>query len=444
MRRCVRSTLVLLLALLAGALGAAAPASAAGAGGDRSNPCAGPAPADNHLVADATRTGVISLRFWNAEGARVTFFECVRGRPERLGSAKVAHDRRTTPPTDLRDAVTWSCDRLVRRFAAVAVLPSGTVASGVYSVRTMSCARRFELRVPRRVAAGRVVSVRVVDRWGIGGIRPRLCIAPERGTPACRPVALPRAVAIATRRFRAASRGRWSVELRVRRQRIRSFVRAGDGALARELAPPTVLATGDSTMQGIDSYLADELGDAAAVESDALPGSAISRGHFWTRHARAQTRRLRQRVTVISVGAAADGLPLATWPGGPIADCCGEPWLQAYSRRVREMMRTYLRHGRGRVFWLTPPLPRRASRAAITNAVGEAVTRAATGLNGVTVVRIDRLFAPDGYTETVRYRGRDIAVREPDGVHLNIAGTAITAAILAPAIRAELARTDRR
>ena len=427
--------LALLLTLLVGGSGATAQAAAPATG----NPCARP-PVDNHLVADATETGVISLRFYHADGSRVTFFECVDGRPERLGSARVAPNPATNPPTSLPGAATWSCDRLVRRFAAVTVLPDGTTAAGAYSVRTVSCAHRFALRVPRRVAEGRVVRVRVVDRWGIGGIRPRLCIAPERGEPACQPVELPRAVAVATRRFRAAARGRWSVELRVRRGRIRSFVRAGGGAVAREVTPPTVLATGDSTMQGIDSFLSDELGDAATVQSDVKPGSGISRSHYWTRHARAQTERLHQRVTVISIGAASDGMPLPTWPGGPIATCCDEQWVAAYSRRVREMMLTYLRHGRGRVFWLTPPLPRYAPRAAITSAGAEAILRATTGLRGVTVVRIDRFFAPHGYAETIRYRGREVPVRESDGVHLNITGTAIAASILAPAIRAELAQ----
>jgi hypothetical protein len=103
------------------------------------------------------------------------------------------------------------------------------------------------------------------------------------------------------------------------------------------------------------------------------------------------------------------------------------------------MMRIYLRRGHARVFWLTPPLPKYPPRAQITNAVDEAVMRAATGLAGVVVGRVDRYFSPDGhYQDTIRYRGRLVRVRESDGVHLNIAGTAIVAKLLAPAIRQAL------
>jgi hypothetical protein len=64
--------------------------------------------------------------------------------------------------------------------------------------------------------------------------------------------------------------------------------------------------------------------------------------------------------------------------------------------------------------------------------------RAAGGLSGVTVVRVDQLFSPHGYQDVFRYRGRDVRVRELDGIHLNISGTAILAKLLAPAISAAL------
>jgi len=392
----------------------------------------------NHLVADATQTGVISLRFYNAEGARVVFYECVGGRGTRLGSNRVDPDPATNPPTTLNEATTWSCDRLVRRFAAIATLPSGSLASGAYSVRTFSCAHRFELQAARRTATGSRVRVRVRDRWGIGAIRARLCIAAPGSKPVCRRLALGHAVTIASRSFRATTAGDWQVALRLGDARAaRTVVRVGKGPAARRVVAPTVLATGDSTMQGIDSFLADELGDGASVRSDVWPGSGVTRRDFWRRHAVSQTRRLHQRITVISVGAATDAMPLPA-PGGQDVACCTEAWVLAYSRRVAAIMHTYLRGGRGRVFWLTPPLPRYGPRAEIVNAVGDAVELAAKGLSGVTVVRVDRLFSPDGYEDVIRYRGRDVRVREADGIHLNISGTAIVAKLLAPAIGAAI------
>jgi hypothetical protein len=48
---------------------------------------------------------------------------------------------------------------------------------------------------------------------------------------------------------------------------------------------------------------------------------------------------------------------------------------------------------------------------------------------------MDLLFTPNGYREVMRYRGRDVHVREADGIHLNVAGTAIAARAVAQAIR---------
>src|SRR4051812_9846345 len=70
------------------------------------NPCA-PRDVTNLLAADATHPGVISLYFFHAEGAPVTYFECIRGRAKRLGAATTE----VGVPTVLTDATTWSCDR---------------------------------------------------------------------------------------------------------------------------------------------------------------------------------------------------------------------------------------------------------------------------------------------------------------------------------------------
>ncbi|HEV2785702.1 MAG TPA: hypothetical protein VGV67_04885, partial [Solirubrobacteraceae bacterium] len=388
--------------------------------------------------ADSSQPGVISLLFWGAQGGEVQYFERVGDRRERLGRARAAAGAVTT----LKDATTWSCTRLERRFEARAVLPDGSVATGRYGVRTASCAQRFRIEAPKRVSPGRLVRVRIVDRWNIGGIRPKLCVTPPGGERACRTAALARAVAVATRRFRAEKRGRWRVELRVRDHRVRRYVAVGGDTEVRDVALPSVLATGDSTMQGIDGFLADELVDDAILRSDVQLGSAISRGSFWTRHARRQVERLRPRVSVMSVGAALDAFPL-TAPSGEKAECCGDGWVALYAARVRAVMQTYLRRGRARVFWLTPPLPRDPVRLTIATAITTAIEQAAAGLAGVKVVRVDQLFSPSGtYTPVIRYRGRDVRVRDADGVHLNISGTAIMAQLLAPEIRKALAETE--
>jgi hypothetical protein len=90
-------------------------------------------------------------------------------------------------------------------------------------------------------------------------------------------------------------------------------------------------------------------------------------------------------------------------------------------------MRIYAQDGRARVIYLTIPAPRAATAGPITAAVNGAIVHAAAGLAGVRVLRMDLLFSPHGYQPSIRYRGREVYVRAPDGVHLDVAGTAIEA-----------------
>jgi hypothetical protein len=386
----------------------------------------GPRSEVHFFAADTTEAGVISLDFFGAKGAPVIFYERVGDRRVRLG-------RRTSPPdtaTTFKDAVTWRCDRLFRRFEAASNLPDGTHATGAYSIRTPSCATRFALGVPRRVAPGARGSIRVVDRWGNGDVSPELCITPPHGARDCATLRLRPAITVATRSFRATAPGRWRVELRIRGHRVRRSVAVGKGSSS--VPPPTVLATGDSMMQGIDSFLADELGDSATVHSDVQPGTGISkpRGPWATLPAR-QVKRLHPAATVIAIGAV-DGFPLPA-PDGTTAECCGAGWIAGYTSRVRAIMLTYRRKGRGRVIWLTLPIPKGPHDVA--DAVNFSVVAAATGLKRVSVLRLDQFFTPNGFREVMPYRGRDVRVRAADGIHLNVAGTAIAARIVAAELR---------
>jgi hypothetical protein len=118
---------------------------------------------------------------------------------------------------------------------------------------------------------------------------------------------------------------------------------------------------------------------------------------------------------------------------GARVSCCGEPWATEYARRARLTMQAYARSGR--VLWLTLPLPRDDRRREITSTVNRAIVEAAAGVARVRVLRMDVVFTPDGYREVIRYRGRDVDVRDVDGVHLNVAGTAIAAKIVADELR---------
>jgi hypothetical protein len=392
---------------------AATVVAAAQAGAQSSDPA--PAVEVHFFAADATRPGIVDLHFFGAAGIPVTFYERVGTTLEPLGTRTAASGLATVMP----DAVTWRCDRLVRRFVAAARLAGGRLAYGEYSVRTSSCATRLELVVPRRLRPGALGRVSVIDRWGNGDVTPRLCIAPPGAQRTCDRVRLRRAT------------GRWRVELRFRGHRMRRSVAVGAGVGAAT-PPPVVLATGDSTMQGVDTFLADELGDGAKVVSDVRPSTGISKPFGpWDTLARTQTRRLRQAATVVSLGIL-DRFAL-TAPSGVTLECCGAGWVAEYARRVRAMMKTYRRERRGRVLWLTLPLPKGPRVAA--DAVNLAVVQAAKGVAGVEVLRMDLFFTPGGFRETMPYRGRVVDVRADDGIHLNITGQVIAARIVAGALR---------
>lgn len=370
------------------------------------------------LLAETDHTGVVDLYFEPATGEPVTFFECVRGRPHVLGTAQPDG----TAFTGLPGAVPWACGRRVRHFVSTTTVQGQRVRREV-SARTPGCAHRFTLAGTRH---GRLVTVRVTDTWGIGGIHARLCLRSRAGARRCRVVAFAPAVGARTLRLRA--RGRWTLDLRVHGFHVRAAV-----GRARSRPLPVLLATGDSTMQGVDSALSDDLGEFRVVPAVAL-GGEISLGG-WPEIARGQVAALHPAVVVVSVGAT-EGFPM-TSPDGSRHDCCDPGWVAEYVRRARAMMRTYRQGGRARVYWETVALSKDPARAAIVRTINQAFLTAAQGLSGVTVLRMDLLFSPHGYRATIRDGGRDVPVREDDGVHLNASGTAIEARETAKAIRAQ-------
>ena len=385
-------------------------------------------PLEVHLFPDARVSGVITLSFYGAPGTPVTFYERVGTTFELLGTRTAASGLATVMP----DAVTWRCDRLVRRFVAVTTAPDGREARAAYDVRTPSCKTRLELRTPRHVARGKVGRVRVVDRWNNGEIAPQLCLKAPRAKRTCTTLVFDRAIAIVTHRFRPKKSGRWRAELRFRGHRVRRSISVGDAKVTAK-PPMRVLATGDSTMQGIDSYLADELGDAASVRSDLHPGTGLAKPDGpWETLAAFQMRVAKPDVTVISIGAA-DDFPVRAYDQS-VHQCCDDGWVLEYAGRVRQTMQTYLRRGRSRVVWLTLPIPR-GERPFAAASVNEAVIRASLGLTGVTVLRMDQVFTPDGHREVMPYRGRNVRIFREDGVHLTITGTAIAARLVADSLR---------
>lgn len=423
----IRTPLACCLTVLAGAVltasGAAVPA-----------PHAQAAAADSTSIRiDTSELGVIDTTLVeDSGGATVTFYERLsHGRLKTLGTAQAAAGK----PVTLDDATTWSCTRRTRRFLATATLPRGLTLSARGTVRTPSCSRRFRLRVPRVVAPGSEVKVRVYDRWGNGRITPRLCVISPARRASCRRLTFPNAVTIATRTFRATREGTWKVELRLGSMRLRRSIEVDPQHVAAA-SGSTVVATGDSLMLGLDRFLGDELAGTARVVADPRPGRGISKWTAdWPLIAGGQVLSNRQDITVMLIGGT-EGYPMMT-PEQVEVQCCNEPWVAEYTRRIHVMMATYLQSGSGRVFWATMPAPRDERRLEISKAVNAAVLRAAQGLDDVSIVRLDRYFTPDGYSDLVRYRGRPVVVRERDGLHLNFRGQALAAKLIAELIRTQ-------
>ena len=195
--------------------------------------------------------------------------------------------------------------------------------------------------------------------------------------------------------------------------------------------PLTLLATGDSMIQIVDSHLKRRLAGRSNVRSDARISTGISKPAMldWVALARRHARTRRPHVTAVFLGAN-DGFPIA---GNA---CCGEDWIKRYSARVRQMMAAYRRRGSGRVYWLLLPTPRKPAFARVYRAVNTAVRRAATQFDSdeVQVIDLVKVFTPGGrYRSSIRGR----TVRQSDGVHLNVTGASIAAGLIMKQMRAD-------
>jgi uncharacterized protein len=195
--------------------------------------------------------------------------------------------------------------------------------------------------------------------------------------------------------------------------------------------PPagTMLITGDSMMTVLEGALAAELSArGAAVRMDARIGSGITKPFLfdWVAYAQRQADVVAPKVTIVFLGAG-DVYPIRV--GRRSVPCCGAAWVDAYARRAGRMVRSWLRGGEGRVYWLTLPTPRDRGLARVQRAIDRAVTRA-VARTGPRAARIDLVpvFTPGRrFRRRMPWAGRSEVVRLLDGVHLSPAGARIAA-----------------
>jgi lysophospholipase L1-like esterase len=286
----------------------------------------------------------------------------------------------------------------------------------VRSARVRLSGDRLALRAPARalrVRLGRMLDWQALLRFNDGGP----CTAALASDPsAC------------TSRFPASG----EAALHTRSQRRPLFARLGRLRL---------LATGDSMIQIIDSYLKQRLAKRrrTKVRSDAHISTGISKPSLldWVKEAAGQAASWKPDVTVVFIGAN-DGFAMKT-PSGARAACCGAAWTAEYARRVRSMMRSYRRGGRSIVYWLLLPTAKRATFAQVFRPVNEAIRHAAGPFGaGVRVIDLVRVFTPGGvFRQTMVFRGKQVNVRQADGVHLSTAGASIAATLVIERLRAD-------
>lgn len=380
---------------------------------------------------EASRTGKIDAFLTGAPGAAVDVSERVAGRRLPLATTVIGANGGRT----LRGVARWRCDRQVRHLVASTRLGDGTTRSAYTKARTPSCRGRVAVRVARTARPGGTVRVRLRDRWGLGDLRGSLCRAAPGSRLRCRRLAVPRNRA--ARRLRLGRRrGRWRVELRTRWQRATRSVYVGVAPPpARRHRLPGLLATGDSMVVKLLSFLDDRLLGRAAVTRDVHPSTGLAKPGFdWLGTARRITARLRQRATVVFMGGN-DYFPMTT-PEGARVPCCNPTWVSEYARRARRLMRIYGRGGRGYVLWLALPAPRQRELAPAWAAVDQAARRAASSLRRVRVLALDDLFTPGfRYRDKMPVNGRELTVRSRDGKHLSLEGAAIAVRLVLRALR---------
>lgn len=373
------------------------------------------------LAASQAKVGLIGLAYGAPLGTKVVFYERLAGGASKhLGSSTVSKP----PVATLPDAGRWRCDRVVRHFEATAIAPDGTRTQGSTDLRTPSCANRLELSVPRRVALGATARVRVKDLWLNGGIKPRLCVTAPGTRRKCRALAFQRTVDIASRSLRASKRGLWRVELRLGAHRERAVIAVGGARYVSPKPLPVLLADGDSMMVGLDSFLADRFAGTARVRSDWQAGLGLGQNLGRLTRAAALSKKHRPRTTVMLLGE--PGYSMET-PDGVTRVCCDALWAAEYTRRARLVMKAYIQKGRGHILWLTMPIPRSPQLGAVTHIQNLALIRAAQGLAGARILRLDLILTPNGYRESMPYRGQIVKVRQTDGLHLTTTGASIAA-----------------
>jgi hypothetical protein len=358
----------------------------------------------------------VQLVVTGAEAASVSIAEILPGQP---GGRPIAVVATKDGGASVSSGIPWLCDRLTRTFEVSETLPGEEPKSATTSVSTPACTRRISASVQaNRVHRGYPLTIRLVDRWRVGGLRVQACLG-GHGSAHCGEVTLKPGRAATLLKLRADAQGRAVVEVKDSYQEVRL------GVLVLP-SQPLLLATGDSEMQVLDELLASDLSGSggARVHGDAHQSTAISSPFFfdWPAHAEAQVAAEHPDIVAMFLGGN-EGFRLGR------AECCGVDWSNAYAERVAGMMHSYLQRGAAAVYWFLIPTPSSEPFVRVVRAVNRGIIIAAGRFHeGVHVFDLRGVFSPGGhYIDSLTHEGRTITVHESDGFHLSASADVIVA-----------------
>ncbi len=214
-------------------------------------------------------------------------------------------------------------------------------------MRTPSCRDRLEVSAPTPHGPGRRSGL-PSGQLRMGGYRARVVAARPAGASVPDPFAAAGPVQASATFGRAAEAGGGcGPGGRLGRPAAAPSAACRPRRRAARPAPPAVLTTGDSTIQGVDGFLSISWAASARRDPGARRRTGISKpfGDFsWLKNSRIQSSTLQAR-GYRGLDRRQRRLPHGHPRRMADVECCGPRWVAEYRRRARIMMRTWTRFG---------------------------------------------------------------------------------------------------
>lgn len=194
--------------------------------------------------------------------------------------------------------------------------------------------------------------------------------------------------------------------------------------------PLRLLITGDSLTEYLGPQMVEMTAGGGRIKanSDTHYGTGLVRPDFvdWSVVARQQIGEYHPAAVVVFIGG--NDFQNISLPDGRILAASSPAWTREYSRRAEVVMRTWLRGGARRVYWLSMP-PARSNAWSHNNAqIDVALRQAAKQVPGAEYLNILGPITNHGhYSDYVYIHGQPVLVRTPDGIHLTETGSSIVA-----------------